>query len=125
MTGHGFVYGHIGVVETIYRFNDKHALHIDGQYLYTKQDEGKWFAINAEYTIAPFWFFSLSEQINFDNPKHKKQRHFYLGSIAYANKGTRVQIGYARQPQGVMCIGGVCRNVPASNGFIVSISSTF
>lgn len=125
MTGHGMVYGHVGVVDAIYRFSDNHALHIDAEMLFTKQDKGNWAMLTAEYSIAPSWFFSVSDQMNYQNPEHNQINHFYIGSIAYAKSGSRFQIGYGLQPDGVMCIGGVCRNVPASNGFIVSISSTF
>ncbi len=125
MTGYGTVFGHVGIIDAIYRLNDRHAIHTDAEILLTKQDEGNWAALTIEYSIAPSWFFSLSDQMNFNNPKHSGERHFYFGSIARAHKGTRLQLGYGRQPQGVMCVGGVCRNVPASNGFMISISSTF
>ncbi len=125
MTGHGKVYGHVGILDAIYRITDKHALHLDAEALFSKQDEGNWAAFTLEYSISPMWFFSVSDQINYNNPEHSNERHFYFGSIAYVKKGSRLQIGYGRQPQGVMCIGGVCRNVPASNGFMISISSTF
>jgi hypothetical protein len=125
MSGHGMVYGHVGVIDAIYRFNDTHALHLDGELLFTKQDQGDWAMLTAEYSIAPSWFFSLADQMNFNNPEHSGENHFYMASIAFAKSGSRLQIGYGRQPEGIMCIGGVCRNVPASNGFMISISSTF
>ncbi|MCX7863139.1 MAG: DUF6029 family protein [Bacteroidales bacterium] len=125
MTGYGMVYGHVAVIDAIYRFSDTHAIHTDAEILLSKQDEGDWAVLTIEYSIAPSWFFSVSDQVNFNNPKHAGERHFYFGSIAHAHKGSRIQIGYGRQPQGIMCVGGVCRNVPASNGFIISISSTF
>ena len=34
-------------------------------------------------------------------------------------------LSYGKQRAGVMCIGGVCRTVPATNGVSLSISSTF
>jgi hypothetical protein len=125
ITGYGMVYGHTGVIDATYRFNDKNAINIDTEILFTKQDQGNWALISAEYSIAPSFFFSISDQINFNNPKNNEIKHFYFGSIAYAKKGSRIQIGYGRQPEGVMCVGGVCRNVPASNGFLISLSSTF
>lgn len=125
MTGHGMVYGHVGIIDAIYRFNDNHALHIDAEMLFTKQDKGNWAMLTIEHSIAPSWFFSVSDQMNYQNHEQHQFKHFYLGSIAFVKSGSRFQIGYGRQPDGVMCIGGVCRNVPASNGFILSISSTF
>ena len=125
ITGKGNVYGHVGVVDGIYKLNDKNAIHFDSEILLTKQDEGNWSMLTLEYSIAPNWFFAISDNINFNNPKSNEIQHYYLGSIAFAKGGSRVQLGYGRQPQGVFCIGGVCRNVPASNGFIISVSSTF
>jgi len=125
MTGHGMVYGHVGVIDAIYRFSDTHALHVDAEMLFSEQDKGNWAMITAEYSIAPSWFFSVSDQMNYQNPESSDVNHFYMGSIAFAKGGSRLQVGYGRQPEGVMCIGGVCRNVPASNGFMVSLSSTF
>lgn len=125
IVGYGMVYGHTGVIDAVYRFNDKKAINIDAEVLLTKQDQGNWAMLTVEYSIAPSWFFAISDQMNFNNPKHKQAKHFYFGSIAYAKGGSRIQIGYGRQPEGVMCIGGVCRNVPASNGFLISLSTTF
>ena len=39
--------------------------------------------------------------------------------------GTRLMIGWARQRAGLLCVGGVCRFVPASNGVTLTISSRF
>ncbi len=125
ITGYGMVYGHTFVLDVTYKLNEKNAINIDKEILVTKQDQGNWAMLSAEYSIAPSFFFSVSDQMNFNNPKNNKIMHFYFGSIAYAKKGSRIQIGYGRQSEGVMCVGGVCRNVPASNGFLISLSSTF
>jgi hypothetical protein len=34
-------------------------------------------------------------------------------------------MSYGKQRAGIFCVGGVCRNVPASNGFAISITSSF
>jgi hypothetical protein len=34
-------------------------------------------------------------------------------------------LGYGKRREGVFCIGGVCRAVPATNGFEISITSSF
>ncbi|HPU24227.1 MAG TPA: DUF6029 family protein [Candidatus Kapabacteria bacterium] len=36
-----------------------------------------------------------------------------------------MQLTYGKQNQGIICVGGVCRTVPASNGLYLSISSSF
>jgi len=32
---------------------------------------------------------------------------------------------YGKQREGIFCVGGVCRNVPASNGVTLTITSSF
>ena len=100
-------------------------MHIEAGALFTKQDLGNWAMLQVEYSIAPKWFFSISDQYNYGNEDKDKQIHYYTGSIAFAKGGNRIQIGYGRQREGIMCVGGVCRNVPASNGFILAVSSSF
>lgn len=121
----GTVYGNVGIADVIYKLNDKKALHIEAGALFTKQDLGNWAMLQIEYSIAPKWFFSISDQYNYGNEDKDKQIHYYTGSIAFAKGGNRIQIGYGRQREGIMCVGGVCRNVPASNGFILAVSSSF
>ena len=43
----------------------------------------------------------------------------------YKDKGNSFTIGYGRQRDGIFCAGGVCRYVPASNGFSLAITSSF
>jgi len=123
--GHGTVYSNVGIIDMLYKINDKNAVHIEMAALFTKQDLGNWAMLQVEYSIAPKWFFSISNQYNYGNEDKSKQIHYYTGAIAYAKGGNRIQLGYGKQRQGIMCVGGVCRNVPASNGFILAISSSF
>ena len=46
-------------------------------------------------------------------------------ALAYNNDANRIQVSYGRQREGVVCVGGVCRNVPAANGLTISITSSF
>ena len=123
--GHGTVYSNVGIIDMLYKINDKNAVHIEMAALFTKQDLGNWAMLQVEYSIAPKWFFSISNQYNYGNEDKSKQIHYYTGAIVYAKGGNRIQLGYGKQRQGIMCVGGVCRNVPASNGFILAISSSF
>ena len=34
-------------------------------------------------------------------------------------------LSYGKQREGIICVGGVCRQVPAANGFSVTITSSF
>jgi hypothetical protein len=46
-------------------------------------------------------------------------------AVAYNNDANRIQLSYGKQRAGVVCVGGVCRVVPASNGFTISITTSF
>ena len=122
ITGHGNVYAHIGIVDMTYKFENSTALKTEFQHMYTKQDEGSWALGMIEYSL-PGWFFTVFDNWNYGNPESKK--HYYSIGFGHISGGTRIQLSYGKQRAGVMCIGGVCRNVPASNGVSVSISSTF
>ncbi len=124
-TGDPMVYADIFVADLTYKFNDKHALRCEFQSLTTRQDKGDWAAIVAEYTFAPRWFVSAMDLFNYGNEDSEKQLHYYLGSVGYTKGPTRIALSYGRQREGIICVGGVCRQVPASNGLQISITSSF
>ncbi len=131
---YGKVKADILVLDLTYNFNRKHSLRTELQHIWAKQDSalivpdnvnGNWMQILFEYTIAPQWFFTFYDQFNYGNDKEENQIHYLNGSIAYIFKSNRVQLGYGKQRKGILCVGGVCRAVPASNGFYLSVSSSF
>lgn len=122
---YGTVYANIGIIDITYRFLPKHALRMELQGLYTRQDYKNWAMGLLEYTIAPRWFFTVYDQYNYGNPHKEKQIHYYAASIGYTKKANRFQLSYGRQREGIVCVGGVCRNVPASNGITFSVTSSF
>lgn len=125
LTGFGTIYAHMGVVDISYKFDDKRAIRGEAQFLSTQQDEGSWAMALLEYTVSPNWFFALINQYNYGNPEKEKQIHYLTGSFGYTNKANRIMVTAGRQRAGIFCVGGVCRNVPASNGVSLSITSSF
>lgn len=121
----GIVKSHIGVGEFSYRIAKKHSIRTEVQHLYTEQDFGSWATLLVEYTFAPHWFFAIMDQYNYGNSEEKFQFHYPIGSFGYNEGGTRIMVTYGRQKAGIFCVGGVCRNVPASNGLTLSITSSF
>lgn len=121
----GMIESLIFVGDLSYKLRPKHTLRTELQYLHTKQENGSWAAATIEYTISPNWFIALVDQYNFGNPVNDKQLHYYMVRGGYTKGSNRIQIGYGRQRMGVICVGGVCRVVPASTGFNFSITSTF
>lgn len=123
--GFGQVYSHIGVIETIWKITGKNTLRTEVQHLMTDQDKGNWALLLAEFTIAPKWSFAAFDQYNYGNEITNERLHYYTGTIAFTKSANRFSFGYGRQRSGILCVGGVCRNVPASNGFQLSITSSF
>lgn len=122
------------VMDFTFKLSSKHSLRTEAQHQWYSQDStvhnkdytnGNWVALLAEYTIAPGWFFTVLDEYNYGNEFDAKKLHYYTASMAYINASTRVQLGYGRQRSGILCVGGVCRQVPSSNGFNLSVSTSF
>ncbi len=127
--GNPMIYAHILVAEGIYRFSSHNSLKGEIQWLTTKQDydefaKGDWLQVGAEYNLKGNYFFALSDQWNYGTEQGDKV-HYYNISAGYTINTTRIQISYGKQRQGILCIGGVCREVPASNGLFMTITSSF
>jgi hypothetical protein len=124
-SGHGIFHSHVGVAEIIWKFSSKRALRTELQHLMTEHDNKNWAMLLAEYTIAPYWSVSALDMYNYGNDEEDLRIHYYTASIGFTKNANRFSIGYGKQRKGVLCVGGVCRTVPASNGFTLSITSSF
>ena len=126
--------------EVIYKINRKHSVRMELQHMwdnigenyavdpehlenYTKR--GNWAAFLVEYTIAPKFFFSIADKYNYGNPIADNRDHYVTGSIGYIKDQTRIALSGGRQSQGLVCVGGVCREVPASSGVSITITTSF
>ncbi|MGI4873491.1 MAG: DUF6029 family protein [Janthinobacterium lividum] len=125
VAGNGIITSDVGVVEVAYKLTPRHSLRGELQTLQTKQDQGSWAAAVLEYTQSPHFFVSAYDQYNYGNSVDEKQIHYLVGQVGYIGGTTRIALGYGRQRAGIVCVGGVCRYVPASNGAILTITSSF
>ena len=121
----GMISSHIGVLDVQYKINRKHALRMEFQGLWTKQDKGNWATALIEYTISPSFFFAVMDQWNYGHPQSERRTHYLIGSVGYVMGASRLMITYGRQREGIFCIGGVCRPVPATNGLTLTFTSSF
>lgn len=126
----GTIFSHSVILESSYEINDKHAIRTELQHLYINkkniyQDFGNWAMVLAEYSVSPHWYFTAFDEYNYGNPEKAKRVHYLSTQISYIKDSHRIAIGYGRQREGLLCVGGICRAVPASNGFTLSFSSTF
>lgn len=123
-------HNHIVVGDLTWKINRKNALRFEGEWLgsdsryYGAGDDkrsGDWIMGLVEYNFTSHWFFSLSDQY----PYHDGTGNYYNVTVGYTHKATRLQIGYGKQREGMICIGGVCRQMPALNGISISLSTSF
>ena len=130
----GIVNANIHVLETQWKVKPKQSLRTELQGLWVGEDEknpellqdkGHWGTILAEYTWSPHWFASILDQYNFGNNDPNQRIHYVYGSVGYINGPHRLSIGYGKRREGIFCIGGVCRAVPASNGLEIAFTSRF
>jgi hypothetical protein len=137
----GLIKSNIFVAELGYKFKNESSLRTEFQVLFvnrrdslgnetnfssgTPVDKGDWATVIIEYTINSNWFVSVMDQYNFGHPdKHHRAHHPYV-SVGYIHEATRLTASYGRQRAGLFCVGGVCRPVPASNGFTLSFTQSF
>jgi len=121
----GIVFADIFVLETQIKTAKRQSLRTEFQVLFTEQDKGDWATVVAEYTWSPHWFASLIDQYNFGNPDEAKRVHYIFGSAGYINGAHRLSLGYGKRREGIFCVGGVCRAVPASSGLEMTFTSSF
>lgn len=123
--GEPVVYAQIALADLTLKVAKHNAIKFESQHLWTKQDKGNWALALLEYDVAGKWFFAASDQNNYGNSVAAKRIHYYTLAVGYISKANRVQLSYGKQRQGIVCVGGVCRQVPASNGFSISFTSSF
>jgi len=151
----GIIKSNIAVFELGYKFNKKHSLRVELQGLIINKtnahwtevindetvdkegkiwnDQGNWITLLIEYNFSPHWFFSVMDQYNIQGATPTVAQvngsaagvHYYYVSAGYIRGATRISVGYGRQREGLFCVGGVCRQVPASNGLTLSFTQSF
>jgi len=119
------VYSQIGIADVTWNITKKNSVRAELQGLWTRQDKGNWVAGLIEYTIAPHWFITIQDQWNYGNEDASQRLHYYNVSGSYNWNSTRISLSYGRQREGVICVGGVCRYVPASSGVTLTFTTSF
>ncbi|MEQ9402762.1 MAG: DUF6029 family protein [Cyclobacteriaceae bacterium] len=112
----------IAVVEMLYKPGNRRSLRTELQHLSTKQDKENWAGFLVEYSMAPKWSFHFFDQYNYG---YIDKVHYYQTGFSYTKNSSRLAISYGRQRGGLICVGGVCRNVPSATGLSMSLSTSF
>lgn len=114
-----------GVVDIFWKYKPYNALHFDLEAMFTGgEHKGNWALAMVEYKHKSF-FAALIDQYNYGNPDETLRVHYLSASTGYTWNTTRLALTYGKQSQGILCVGGVCREVPATNGFSLNITSSF
>lgn len=125
-------HNHIVVGDLHWRMNKKHTLHIKAEWMgsdsyydpeqgHNDRRAGDWLMGFVEWSIGTHWFVSASDQYAY----HDGVGNYPSVAVGYTHGTTRLQLGYGKQREGMLCIGGVCRPVPASNGLTFGLSTSF
>ena len=127
----GLIKSNIVVAEIGYKFANKQSIRAEIQGLFINRHEGKpvdkgdWATLMLEYTFNSNWFISVMDQYNYGNYVKEQRAHHPYISVGYIREATRFTLSYGRQRAGMFCVGGVCRQVPASNGLTFSFTQSF
>lgn len=142
---------HIFVGDVTYKFNKKHSVRVEAQYLASDDYEGDWIAGTIEYNFAPKFSFYISDMWNCEprttkagewggNYFYNLQKfnlltgeyqqehallHYYQIGGSYTHNSLRVQLSYGRNRAGFVCSGGVCRFQPAFTGLNLAATISF
>tara|TARA_B100001142_G_C14336875_1_gene656244 strand:+ start:724 stop:2382 length:1659 start_codon:yes stop_codon:yes gene_type:complete len=129
---YGILNSTIIVADVSYKIKSGHSLRMELQTLISKQlesakqlAEGDWSMALLEYTISPHWFFTIQDMYNNGHEDVSKQLHYVNLNAGFIKGANRFEIGYGKKREGIFCVGGVCKTVPSSNGFTLTISSSF
>lgn len=117
------VFANIFITDLSFKIGKKNLLRFEIQLLKTHQDMGDWFMFLTEYSYSPHFFFSFQNQYNYGNKIQKL--HYPVVSLGYKINSTRFTISYGKQKEGIICVGGVCRVVPSTNGVFFTLNSSF
>ena len=122
---YGIVESTITIADISYKIKKGHTVRIELQELLTDGGDGSWSMGLVEYTVSPHWFFAVQDMYNWGNHDLEKQLHYVNINCGFLSGSNRFAIGYGKKRAGIFCVGGVCKEVPSSNGFSLTISSSF
>ena len=123
-------HNHVAIADLTWKINRKNVLRFEAEWMGSDShydpivDDkrcGDWIMGLVEYNFTSAWFVSVSDQYAYKDGVG----NYYNLSVGYTKGATRLQVGYGKQREGIICIGGVCRNVPASNGLTFSLTTSF
>lgn len=122
--GYGLIWSWIAIAECAYTFAPRQTLRGELQHLWTHQDRHNWVFGLVEYTLSPWLALSAWDEYNYGNPDPGKRFHYPGAALTLTLQQVKVTLGYGRQRAGILCVGGVCRYMPAVHGLSMSVTAT-
>ena len=132
----GNVKSNIVAAEATYKFTKKQSARFELQHSWTKGDivkvieidgineeieAGNWFAATAEFNMNSHLSFFVNDMYNYGFEK----AHYYNVGGSYTKNKSRFALNYGRTRGGLLCVGGVCRIVPAATGLTFNVTTSF
>ena len=112
----GTVTTNIAAIDSYYTINNMNELRFQLEHLWTQDDKQNWAGGLIEYNFLRKFSVYVSDQYNYGNENEIERIHYYNAGGSFRHKKTKFSINYGRQRGGLICVGGVCRFVPKSNG---------
>jgi hypothetical protein len=127
VAGYGTLFTNIAIADMTYKVAPRHALRLEvqGQWVKDRADLGDWAMALLEYTWSPHFFIAVTDQWNYGNKDAAKRLHYPSVFVGYTHNASRITLGYGRQRAGILCVGGICRTIPASNGVSLTLMTSF
>lgn len=119
--GEGEVSANIAIVESTVKFTKGRAMRLEAQHLWTNDDQKNWLAGTLEYNISTKMAVFATDMYNYGTTNN----HYYNFGGSYTKSKSRVALSYGKQRDGLLCVGGVCRQVKAATGFNLSFVTSF
>lgn len=126
---------HILAAEFDYKLTKGRAAKIALEHMWADNDRKNWAAILMEYNLNTKFSVFASDMYNYgymhepsiliDEVTDPFKIHFFNFGGSYKKGSTRIALNYGRQRGGLVCAGGVCRNVPSSTGLGITLSKSF
>jgi hypothetical protein len=121
----GVIHTNVLAAEATYKFTATKSLRVVGEHMWADYDKKNWASSTVEFNMNSKWSCYVSDLYNYGNDLEYQQNHYYNLGGAYRKKSTRIALSYGRQRGGLVCVGGVCRNVPESSGVSLSLNTSF
>lgn len=122
---YGEVNAHVAAVEGLYFFKPTSSLRLELQHQWADADRKSWAGGTLEYMPNEKFSIFVHDIYNYGNDDESMRIHYYSVGGSFTKGATRIAASYGRQRGGLICVGGVCRMVPESNGFTLNITTNF